>query len=145
MNLLALLWLTIRIGTKMKTILSLICLLTALASSSFVFATTKRSEKEDRVYIPSKEIVCSEKGIFIKHGRELLRVKAVAFDENGTYVLKSWVSCKKDGDKDNDKPRGSHDSNKRESTRDDHERADARRQREQNRANERRQQQGRRK
>ena len=122
----------------MKKALAIIGMFVAVASSAFMFGNAASKGRPEKVYLHSNEVVCSEKGIFVKHGKDVLRAKSIAFDENGIYVLKGWIFG--DNDRDNDRdPRGAHESNKRESTRDDHEKANARRQKEQAAAERRRQ------
>lgn len=97
---------------KNEKILSVICLLTALVSSTVLFGNTKAIRKNDRIYIKPNEIVCSENGIFIKQGNSFLRTKSIAFDEAGIYIRKMWFGDKEEGEE----TRGGHDSNKRPST-----------------------------
>lgn len=117
----------------MKTIFSWICLLVVLAPSTFVFGNTKGKEESEKIYIRSNEVVCSEKGIFIKHGKEFLRAKSIAFDENGIYVRKGWV-YRESQSNDDDSPRGGHHSNIRPSAENKHQEGEARRKREQDAA-----------
>ena len=122
----------------MKKVLSVIGFIVVMASSAFMFGNACPNEGKEKIFFHANEIICSENGLFLKHGKNILRVKSIAFDENGIYVLKEWVS-KEDGRDNNDEPRGAHDNNKRESSRDDHDRANSRRQREQQAAERRRQ------